>query len=172
MTSAASDRVEFRRLTGGDSLADLTELLHRAYAPLLAAGLNYTASYQDEEITRRRCGDGTCFVGVLDGRIVATAVLRGPLPKSKVELYRRPGVFSFGQFAVEPALQGRGVGSRLLAVLEAEAAAQGAVELACDTAVPAAHLVRYYAARGYRTVDLTRWDGKTYESFLLSKPLA
>ena len=48
------ERVTIRRLSEHDSLEELTELLHAAYAPLAVRGMRYTASYQGVEVTGRR----------------------------------------------------------------------------------------------------------------------
>ena len=50
--------ITIRRITASDSLAELTELLHRAYARLGRMGLNYTAVDQSVEDTARRIGHG------------------------------------------------------------------------------------------------------------------
>ena len=45
-----------RRLVPGDDLVALTALLHRACAPLAAAGMRYRASHQSVADTAERCG--------------------------------------------------------------------------------------------------------------------
>ena len=54
---------------------------------------------------------------------------------------QRGDVAHFAQFAVEPQVQGGGVGSQLLAYVETTAKTAGAKEIALDTADPATHLV-------------------------------
>jgi GNAT superfamily N-acetyltransferase len=169
---AGDATVRLRRLAPTDSMGELTDLLHRAYARLAAMGLNYTATTQDEDCTARRCAGGTCWVGTADGRLVATVTLRPPAADRECAWYRRPDVASFEQLAVEPALQGRGLGDLLLDRVEREAARWGVGEVACDTAAPARHLVEWYVRRGYRVVATERWPGKTYESRIVSKPVA
>jgi GNAT superfamily N-acetyltransferase len=166
-----AERVLVRPLSPTDSAAELTEMLHRAYARLAAAGWNYTATDQDEAVTLRRCATGTCLVGVLRGRLVATITWRPPAPDRECAWFSMPGVFSFEQFGVDPDLQGRGLGAHLLEGVEEDARAAGAREIACDTAEPARHLVYWYVRRGYRVVERVRWAGKTYPSVVLSKSL-
>jgi SAM-dependent methyltransferase/GNAT superfamily N-acetyltransferase len=161
-----------RDLAPGDSLADLTSLLHRAYAPLAAVGLNYTATDQDEATTRRRRASGRCLVDERDGRVVGTVTVRRGHAGLEHDWFRRPDVWSFEQFAVDPGMQGAGIGAALLAAVEDAARRGGASEVACDTAEPARHLVSWYERLGYRFVARTRWPGKTYESLILSKRLA
>ena len=59
----------------------------------------------------------------------------------------------------------------MLQRLEALAAAAGRRYVACDTAVPAIHLIAYYERRGYRVVERVQWPGKRYQSEILRKAL-
>jgi GNAT superfamily N-acetyltransferase len=161
----------FRRLREDDDLGALTDLLHRAYAPLAARGLRYVATHQDVETTRKRATGGECWVGDDGGSLVATVTWYRPFAGSYCAWYRRPDVAFFGQFAVDPALQGRGVGGALLALVERRAAEEGYAELACDTASPADDLIAFYRRRGFRQVGTTRWTSVNYESVVLSKTL-
>jgi len=163
--------VEIRRLHPADSLEELTALLHRAYGALGAMGFNYTAVDQPVERTRERASDGECHVVVADGRIVATATFGLVGAMKRPPEYARPGMAYFTQFAVEPELQGKGFGSRLLRHVEERARERGATEIALDTAEGAEHLVRYYGARGYEVLGHIRRPGKTYRSVILSKLL-
>ncbi|MEQ1854055.1 MAG: GNAT family N-acetyltransferase, partial [Chthoniobacteraceae bacterium] len=133
--------VVIRELRPDDSIADITELLHTAYAPLAAMGFKYLATHQDEATTRRRLQSGISIVAVLDGDIVGTVTLRAPQAESPCAWFSQPGVWSFGQFAVRPDLQRNGMGQRLMHVIEQRALQHGAAELALDTAEGATHLV-------------------------------
>jgi GNAT superfamily N-acetyltransferase len=166
--------VAFRLFDPSDSYAELTELLHRAYAALAAEGLLYVASRQSEEVTRKRCAAGECHVGLIDGRTVATVTLSPPgLAGGRAPWYARPDVAKIQQFAVEPSLQGRGIGSALMDRVEARALELGAAEVALDTSVDASRLIRYYEARGYRKVGDIDWRPHTnYMSVILSLDLA
>jgi GNAT superfamily N-acetyltransferase len=161
--------VLIRPYEAGDSLEEITELLHRAYADLGRRGLNFVATDQDVATTKDRIDSGTCFVAQLDSRLVGTVTVYQPEPDEHCELYRRPGVWHFGQFGVEPSLQGRGVGRSLLEAVERHALANGATEIALDTAEPAADLIALYERWGYRTVGHVQWHGRHYRSVLMSK---
>jgi len=165
------DGVAVRPFAAGDSIAELTSLVHRAYAVLGAMGLNYTAVDQDDAVTQRRADRGTCFVAVDGTVIVGTITVYPPGRLTVCEWYRRRGTAVFGQFAVLPGHQRGGIGARLLERAEQCARELGATDLACDTAQPAAHLIEWYTRRGYRPVDQVQWEGKTYSSVVLSKPL-
>jgi GNAT superfamily N-acetyltransferase len=164
--------VVFRPLAPDDDVSELTALLHRAYARLADMGLNYTATYQDDEVTRRRCAGGECWVGVREGRLVATLTVVPPGGSQECATFSRPGVAVLHQFAVEPSLQGRGVGGALFRRLEERARDLGALETAGDTAETAHHLVSWYGRMGYRVVERVHWPGKTYQSVVVVKRLA
>jgi GNAT superfamily N-acetyltransferase len=119
--------VQLRRIEDTDSLEELTRLLHRAYAELGAMGFRYKAVDQPAETTRERISAGECYVATSYSVIVGTAVLLPPGWRPPFcAWYARPDVAVLSQFAVEPRLQRRGVGSKLIAHLEARAAELGA----------------------------------------------
>jgi len=159
-----------RPLASSDDIEALTAMLHRAYAVLGRAGLNYTAVDQDAQTTRDRLRGGHCWVAVVDGAIVGTVLVHDDDP-DRPECARRPGMAYLSQFAVEPGLQAHGIGARLMDHAERETRRRGFGQLALDTAEPAEHLVRYYDRRGYRLLGTTRFSGKTYRSVVLAKDL-
>ncbi|RKT27650.1 hypothetical protein B0G69_3480 [Paraburkholderia sp. RAU2J] len=68
--------VELRRLDAArDSFVALTAMLHRAFAPFGATGLNCTCVDQSVEITRLRATRGDCHVAVCEGGMVGTMTL-------------------------------------------------------------------------------------------------
>ncbi|AOJ29996.1 GNAT family N-acetyltransferase [Burkholderia seminalis] len=166
----SADRVVVRRFDPAfDSYAQLTPMLHRAFARLGAMGLNCTCVEQDEDVTRRRAEAGECYVAVRGGRVVGTATLYATDPSSACSLYRREGVASVRQVAVDPDCQSRGIGALLLSFAEQWAALRGYTLLALDTPHPAAHLLAFYGAQGFEVVDVMRFAGKRYDSAILCK---
>lgn len=165
--------ITVRPLHPDDSIDELTDLLHRAYAGLAARGLRYLATHQDADTTRARIGDGEALVAIDDnGAIVGTITWHRPGMKTGVEWYDRPGVAHFGQFAVDPSERGAGIGRALLSEVEARAHAAGARELACDTAEPATDLIEMYVRWGYRVVGTVDYRPVVnYPSVTLSKAL-
>jgi ribosomal protein S18 acetylase RimI-like enzyme len=153
-----------RPLRSTDCLAALTALLHRAYAPLGAMGLNYTAVDQTVEVTRKRCAAGTCFVAVDSERIVGTVTVAGPHDPlrqagwaEQTPWFCRHDAAHLHQLAVEPVLQGSGLGRRLLAQCVDWARAQGdlrRVELNVYATHAAA--IRLYQSLGLSQVGLRR----------------
>ena len=161
-----------RTLAASDSLAALTHLLHRAYAPLAAAGLNYTAADQTPDVTAQRIERGECAVALAGDVLVGTITVEGPHSNAGCPWYRQPNVASAHQFAVDPTYQRGGFGSALMEWAEAWAGHRGYTELAVDTAEPASHLVAFYNRRGYRFIEFAQWHGKHYRTVILSKSLA
>lgn len=166
--------VEVRRLAAGDSFAELTELLHAAYAPLAAAGMRFWATHQDEETTRKRAQEGECWVAVetATGRLVGTIALRLPGTAKGCAWFERADVAVCGQFGVTPELKGRGLGAALMHAVVERARELGATELAGDTAETATHLLAMYERWGFRRVGHVQWDAVNYRSVILSKRLA
>lgn len=155
-----------------DDLTAITDLLHRAYAPLKNQGMWFVASVQDVQTTRIRLEYGFPFVAVddPDGAILGTITLYAPSPTQDCEWYRDT-LWHFGQFAVEPDQQGRGIGAALVAQVEQTARLNGAKEMALDTAEPATGLIAFYNRLGYKHIGHTQWGSVNYRSVVLSKRL-
>jgi len=165
-----ADRVIVRRFDPAfDCYTQLTELLHRAFARLGAMGLNCTCVDQGEDVTRRRAEAGECFVAVCGGRVIGTATLYATDPDSACSLYRREGVASVRQVAVDPDCQSHGIGALLLSFAAQWATMRGYTLLALDTPHPASHLLAFYGAQGFEVVDVMRFAGKRYDSAILCK---
>lgn len=160
-----------RAWTEADDITALTALLHKAYRPLLDAGMNYHAGTQDDATTLRRISGGRhCWV--IDGAVLLATVTLSPPPLPRgCEWYERDDVASIGQFAVHPDWQGRGLGQALMEHAERAAARLGAAEVAVDTSERATHLIRWYERLGYRRVGYADWDVTNYRSVVLSKTL-
>jgi GNAT superfamily N-acetyltransferase len=169
---------QIRVLQPSDDLHALTALLHRAYAPLGAAGMNFTAVDQTVEKTRERVGRGQCFVAERDGAVVGTVTVDGAFDPNKhlwaraTPWFFRADVAHLHQYAVDPAAQGCGIGAALLAACESWAREHGHRAIALDTAAPATHLRQRYEHAGFRDVAEVQWGGKAYRSVIMVKPLA
>lgn len=150
---------------------EITFLLHQSYAPLAEKGMRYLASHQSSEKTLQRLREGESYLYVLEEKIVATITLRPSQKNSRCDWYNKAGVFSFGQFAVKPDLQGHGIGSKMMDFIEARAAELGADEIALDTSEHAHHLIEMYKKRNYRIVQNVNWDVTNYLSVVMSKKL-
>jgi GNAT superfamily N-acetyltransferase len=166
-----TDAVTLRTFGPADDISALTALLHRAYAPLAARGMRYLASHQDDATTLRRISGGECWVAQAAGQLVGTITLRDAAHTSGCPWYDRPDVASFGQFAVDPDWQRRGVGTLLVQHVERRAREKSVAELALDTAETADDLIAFYTRRGYRFIEHVCWDVVNYRSVVMSKTL-
>jgi GNAT superfamily N-acetyltransferase len=140
---------------------------------LAELGLNYVAATQDAAVTRKRAAAAsTCWIAYTAHDLVGTiCYYAGGHGADAPARYALAGVAHFGQFAVVPRLQGAGVGSALLDVVERKTLADGKSELACDTAELATDLIAFYQKRGFRIVERHRWPHARYVSVVLSKRL-
>jgi predicted N-acetyltransferase YhbS len=163
--------IRVRSFSEGDSISEITALLHAAYRSLADRGFRYVASRQDEATTLRRLRTGHAFIAESEGEIVGTVTLYEPSADSKCEWYRRPGVYRFGQFGVRPDLQQQGIGLRLYHHIESLACSLGVSDLALDTAEGASDLRRWYARLGFREIEFVSWEQTNYRSVVLSKTL-
>ena len=173
------DTLRIRPLQPDDCLQTLTALLHASYASLAAQGWNFTAVDQSVDVTRDRLAGAQAFVAEVDGRLVGTVAVRGPKPVGEAyiadpppSLYTTPGTAILSQLGVHPDWRGQGLAEQLITTAEDWAHTQGHRQIALDTAEPAAALRARYARRGYTEVGTVQWQGKTYRSVLMCKPLA
>jgi GNAT superfamily N-acetyltransferase len=165
--------LQCREIDASDDMAALTSLIRAAYAPHAEKGLRYWGTHQTVEDTRKRYATGTGLVGSMDGRVVATILLRRPDPAPRVETYRDHATWKFEQFAVLPELRGMGVGKQLHDFALAHAHARGCRRMALDTAAPAEALIALYTAWGYSLVGTCDWRPFTnYPSVVMAKELA
>lgn len=167
--------VTVRPLNSLDSAAEITALLHRAYAKQVAMGLKPLAGRQDESITRERCAASEPWIAVIEQggreRIAGIILFEEHEKVTFPPFFLRPDVCHFAQFAVDPEIQGRGIGRLLLETVERRAREKGASELALSMAEPDRELFAFYENRGYRFVEYWQWPYTNYRSCILSKKL-
>jgi len=163
--------IEIRKFCQSDSVEELTNLLHRAYKRLADMGLEYWAQNQDNEITLSRISKGECFLVENEKKLIGTISYFDRRKPSQCSWYEKEGVAYFGQFAVEPDFQNKGVGSVILKFIEVYAKCNGIKELALDTSEKAPHLIEYYKKRGYRFIQYQQWDAVSYRNVVMSKTL-
>lgn len=156
-------------------MEELTTLLHRAYRAQVEMGLQPLAGRQDVETTRKRAGNGECYLAIetIGGasRMVGTILFHEVEDAKGPPWFQRKDVDSFSQFAVDPDIQGRGIGQLLLDTVERRAAECGARELGLSMAEPDTKLMQFYLRRGYRFIEHWQWPYTNYRSAILSKPL-
>lgn len=153
----------------------LTQLLHRAYAELGAAGLNFTAVDQDEGTTLRRASGGETWILEEGNHLLATMTISWPAePKLQVLTPEASvqGRAWLNQLAVDPSYRGQGLSKLLRDEGFRWSVAQGATSIGLDTAKPATHLVEMYASWGFQRVDEVQWPGKSYRSVIMTREFA
>jgi len=170
--------VGVRLLKPTDSIPEITGLLHRAYAAQMAMGLRPLAGRQDDATTKRRCTSGECIVATLEDagrlngeKIVGIILFHEVEPDQGPPWFQNKHVDSFSQFAVDPDVQGKGIGRLLLETAERRARECGAEELALSMADPDTALKDFYLKRGYRFIEHWKWPYTNYTSAILSKRL-
>jgi GNAT superfamily N-acetyltransferase len=166
------DGLVLRRFGANDSYEELTTLLHRAYAELAEMGLRFHATFQAPDVTRKRAERGECWIAEIEGRVIGTITFYPCDRTDGCPWYDRPGVASTGQLGVDPDYRRRGIGARLMDLVEERARATGAGEIALDTSEGAKHLIALYERRGYRFIEHAQWSVTNYRSVILSKSLA
>jgi GNAT superfamily N-acetyltransferase len=133
-------------------------------------GFNYTAVTQTVDVTRERIEGNECYVRILGGRIIGTALLI-PHQVDQPEWANRPGIAYAGQLGVEPEFRHLGLGARLMQTIEDRARELGFHTIAGDTSEGAEYLIKFYTGRGFEAVGHHQWGGKTYRSLILAKRL-
>jgi len=144
----------------------LAALLHEAYAEHARAGRHYAACDQTPEATRRRVGDGHCFLAFVDGKLAGTATL-GELATPDAPV-RRGCIY---QVAVAPAFRSLHLGRAMLGHAEEVARQDGLAQLVCDTALSATRLHAWYESMGWTRCGLLSHRGTNYYSIEFCKYL-
>lgn len=161
-----------RPVDPNDDLEQITQVIRSAYKQLSDMGLRYWATWQEAEDTRKRFEEGHGLVALLDDRYVGTLTIYPPDPDNKAPAYRDPATYGIGQFAVDPAVQGSGLGKALHTHAESWVRDHGGRRMALDTAEGATHLIAMYERWGYRIVEHVDWRPFTnYLSVIMAKEL-
>ena len=165
-------KIIVRPFKESDSINEITKLLHRSYKQLADMGFSYLATHQGDSETERRLKKGISYIAVSGKEFIATISLYyNDQETHNANWYERDGVSHFGQFAVAPEYQRKGLGDFIMNLIETKAKELGAAEIALDTAEGATHLIKYYERRGYRFIEYVNWDVTNYRSVIMSKNL-
>ncbi len=151
------------RLAKDSDIPNIRVLVNSAYKELADLGLNYTATFQDEQITRERISKGRAFILEKNNQLIGSVILK------KENWFTGKNSAYVSQLAILPGLKKQGLGSLLMDLCEDIAAKEGYEAIQLDTAKPAGHLVTWYLKRGYKIVGESKWEGKTYESWIFEK---
>ena len=154
-----------------DSVEELTDLLHKAYKCLADMGLSFIATHQDTEFTRKYLEKGECYVLTEGEKLTGTIFYYLKTFSDAPDIFKRKDTVLFGKFAVDPACQNLGLGSRLMDFVESYAISKGKKQIVLDTSEKAFHLIDYYGKRGYVIVQHWQWPDVNYRSVVMSKAL-
>ena len=127
--------------------------------------LNFNATFQDYELTAEGILEGRTFVLEMADKIIATMKLQ-----ARNAIDNRSCLY-IGRFAVDPNLQGQGLGLFLLNLAEKLAKRENYICMQLDTAQPAQHLIKFYQDYGFKIMKSTYFEGKTYCSWIMEKNL-
>ncbi|MCX6124732.1 MAG: GNAT family N-acetyltransferase, partial [Proteobacteria bacterium] len=156
---------DIRRATIEDVPA-MRKLVNDAYRELADMGLNFTGTYQDEQITIERMQGAEVYLLHRGNELVASI----NISIKELENGTDRCVF-IHQLAVRPDQKRKGIGSYLMNLAERRAIHEGISRLQLDTAIPATHLVKLYEGRGFKPIEEVQWEGKTYKSYIMEKRL-
>jgi GNAT superfamily N-acetyltransferase len=159
------------QFSDSDDIGELTELLNTAYKRWEDKGFRYLASHQTADITRERIVQGKCFIMKENARMIATITYYPPLTKTGHEIFLQTDVATYGQLAVLPAFQNKGVASGLISFTEELARQDNAKRMIIDTAENNTELVSYYLKKGYIIIGRTSWPTTNYTSVFMQKTL-
>jgi len=165
------EEILIRHFNREDSVSEITDLLHRSYKKLADLGFRYMATHQDDAETEKRLSKGISYLAFHKEKIIATVTLYYNSETHQAEFYNRKEVAHFGQFGVDPKYQKKGIGNKIMDIIETKAKNSGASEIALDTAEGAEHLIRFYEKRGYKFIQYVQWDVTNYRSIIMSKKL-
>lgn len=141
-----------RRARPSDTSA-LTELVNRAYE--IEASFIDGQRTSDEEIARLIASGGFLVLEYAGG-LGAAILVQGPGERAGVP----PQHAYFGMLSVHPALQGMGLGRRLVEVAEAMGEATGATAMSLRVINLREELSRWYKSLGYREIGTTPYNDR------------
>ncbi|OHB61006.1 MAG: hypothetical protein A2167_01175 [Planctomycetes bacterium RBG_13_46_10] len=164
------EHIVVRPLNGNDSITEITDLLHRAFAKGSYQPFNYPAAQQNNETTAEQIKRGRGCVAVIDERIVGVGIVWPPAGPATRWGYPRRRVAHLRQLAVEPDFQSLGIGTIILNACECAAMETGANELSGSAPI-GSQQVSFYKRRGYRLLRYVSWSNTDYDSVIFTKPL-
>ncbi len=140
-------------------LPAIRDLTRRAYGENVPMGFRFVAVRQTMNGLLRDWRQGILWKALLDGALAGT-----------IRLTPRPqGWLYVNRLCVDPPLQGRGLGARLMAFAEGEARRRGLLSVRLDTAMGFAPLVDWYRRQGYVIVSAAKYTDVPHFSVILEK---
>lgn len=165
------DNVTYRLINHNDSLEELTIVINKAYSIYSKDDIQFMGVNQDYNTTKKRTRNALCFVAIFDNKLIGTITFKPTYACKGSNWFNKPFVSKFNQLAVLPEYQTKGIGGKLINLVETIAQKTFAKELALDTSEKATELIAYYNRRGYRYIENIKWKKRNYQSVVLSKKL-
>ncbi|MBK7963375.1 MAG: GNAT family N-acetyltransferase [Bdellovibrionales bacterium] len=153
------------RLVTVEDIQNLRLLLNSAYKQLADLGLNFNATFLDDESTADGLVDGRTFVLYRKDQLIGTIKIR---KHNYVD--DRPCLY-VSRLAVLPDLQKNGLGLFLMNLAERIAKREDFKCMQLDTAQPAEHLLKIYQDYGFKIIRPIYYEGNTYCSWILEKSI-
>jgi ribosomal protein S18 acetylase RimI-like enzyme/predicted nucleotidyltransferase len=153
------------RLVTVEDIQNLRLLLNSAYKQLADLGLNFNATFLDDESTADGLVDGRTFVLYRKDQLIGTIKIR---KHNYVD--DRPCLY-VSRLAVRPDLQKNGLGLFLMNLAERIAKREEFKCMQLDTAQPAEHLLKIYQDYGFKIIRPIYYEGNTYCSWILEKSI-
>ena len=129
--------------------------------------------YPNEELIRENIDKGILYYMRVDNKLAAAVmVMTGQDPEYEPLAWScgiRPGVFHL--LAVNPAMQGGGLGGVVLDDVMQILRRCGCDCVRCDTSVMNSHAVSLYKKLGFRRCGTMRWEGAAGDNITFDKPL-
>jgi len=164
-------KLQIRPWADSDSIQALTGLINRAYATLRSFGIENEGATQSVQRTGERIARGGCLVALHDETLVGTLAFRVGFENSVCSYLAKPNILCLHQQAVEPRLQGCGIGHALMEAAEQWARELGFDEIVEFTAECHPSKRTYWRRNGIVEVDRIQWPGDAYFSIVGAKQL-
>lgn len=153
---------QIRRATQ-DDLDRVWTVIKKCSDWLLENGLDHWDAYYSKELIEEKLNKSTVFVVEVKGNVVGTVTIS----TDEVEYYTESDVAQFSNkdsravyvtaLAVLPSMQGLGIGSALMKMVEDKAFEMGISTVRFDCRARYKELVEFYLKNGYSVVGLL-WD--------------
>lgn len=112
---------------------------------------------------------GVTLAMMKDGVLASAVTLFSPDANSLCEPFRR--LPQLGLLGVEPGLSGRGIGTKLVGIIEQVALRVGWHGMALSVTTRGETLAAFYERLEYRTCETFHWPGVRDPSFIMVKAL-
>jgi mannose-6-phosphate isomerase len=156
-------------------LKELLSLYRRTAEHMEDGGLHHWhwGVYPTEELIREDVRNGWMYIERLDG-VLAAAVAMPEHQEPKYDHVEwtygvHPG--QFRRLAVNPSMQGMGLGGGVMDDVQQMLRRKGCDCIRCDTSIENARALRLYEKMGFHRCGRIRWEGAAYENVCFDKPL-